>query len=338
MSGLTELIKNGADIGYLIVFAMSVLITVVTGPALIPWLHKLKFGQQILEDGPKWHMKKSGTPTMGGIMFIIAVTVSTLIAILIKKDVKLLVMLIITLGYGIIGFIDDYVKVVKKRNMGLTASQKFLLQAVLSFIYILILRFTGELTSEIIVPFLDHTVTMPWWLYFVFVMFVVCGTVNAVNLTDGLDGLAAGITVIVSLFFALTAMALGDSAAGYMSIAIAGGCIGFLFFNKYPAKIFMGDTGSLFLGGVISVIAVGLEMPLILVIAGFVYLFETLSVILQVASFKLTGKRIFKMAPIHHHFEMCGWKENKIVLVFSAVTLILCVLAFVSLIPVLMRG
>ena len=283
-------------------------------------------------------MKKSGTPTMGGIMFIIAVTVSTLIAILIKKDVKLSVMLIITLGYGVIGFIDDYVKVVKKRNMGLTASQKFLLQAVLSFIYILVLRFTGELTSEIIIPFLNRTVTMPWWLYFVFVMFVVCGTVNAVNLTDGLDGLASGITVIVSLFFALAAMAFGDSAAGYMSVAIAGGCIGFLFFNKYPAKIFMGDTGSLFLGGAISVIAVGLEMPLILVIAGFVYLFETLSVILQVASFKLTGKRIFKMAPIHHHFEMCGWKENKIVLVFSAVTLILCVLAFVSLIPILMRG
>ncbi len=337
MSELTDLMKNGADIGYLTMFAMSVLITVVTGPVLIPWLHRLKFGQQILEDGPKWHMKKSGTPTMGGIMFIIAVTVSTLIAILIKKDVKLAVMLIITLGYGIIGFIDDYVKVVKKRNMGLTASQKFLLQAVLSFIYILVLRFTGELTSEIIIPFINHTVTMPWWLYFVFVMFVVCGTVNAVNLTDGLDGLAAGITVIVSLFFALAAMAFGDSSAGYMSSAVMGGCVGFLFFNKYPAKVFMGDTGSLFLGGAISVIAVGLEMPLILVIAGFVYLFETLSVILQVASFKLTGKRIFKMAPIHHHFEMCGWKENKIVLVFSAVTVILCVLAFASLMPVLIR-
>lgn len=337
MSELTDLMKNGADIGYLTMFAMSVLITVVTGPVIIPWLHRLKFGQQILEDGPKWHMKKSGTPTMGGIMFIIAVTVSTLIAILIKKDVKLAVMLIITLGYGIIGFIDDYVKVVKKRNMGLTASQKFLLQAVLSFIYILVLRFTGELTSEIIIPFINHTVTMPWWLYFVFVMFVVCGTVNAVNLTDGLDGLAAGITVIVSLFFALAAMAFGDSSAGYMSSAVMGGCVGFLFFNKYPAKVFMGDTGSLFLGGAISVIAVGLEMPLILVIAGFVYLFETLSVILQVASFKLTGKRIFKMAPIHHHFEMCGWKENKIVLVFSAVTVILCVLAFASLMPVLIR-
>ena len=338
MNEFADLIKNGADIGYPTVFIMSVLITVVTGPVLIPWLHRLKFGQQILEDGPKWHMKKSGTPTMGGIMFIIAVVISTLAAIIIKKDVKLAVMLVITLGYGIIGFVDDYVKVVKKRNMGLTASQKFLLQAVLSFIYILVLRFTGELTSEIIIPFFNHTVTMPWWLYFVFVMFVVCGTVNAVNLTDGLDGLAAGITVIVSLFFALAAMTFHDGSAGYMTSAIMGGCVGFLFFNKYPAKVFMGDTGSLFLGGAVSVIAVGLEMPLILVIAGFVYLFETLSVILQVASFKLTGKRIFKMTPIHHHFEMCGWKENKIVLVFSAVTILLCILAYASLLPVILNG
>lgn len=333
MKELTDIFLNGQDIGYLILFLMSLLITIVTGPVLIPWLHRLKFGQQILEDGPKWHQKKSGTPTMGGIMFIIAVTVGAVVAIAVKKDIKLLIMLLITLGFGLIGFIDDYVKVVKKRNMGLTASQKFLLQAVLSFIYILVLKFTGNLTSEIIIPFMERTIEMPWWLYFVFVMFVVCGTVNAVNLTDGLDGLAAGITVIVSLFFAFAAVMTEDKSAAYLAICIAGGCIGFLFFNKYPARVFMGDTGSLFLGGAISVLAVGLEMPLILVIAGFVYLFETLSVIMQVASFKLTGKRIFKMSPIHHHFEMCGWKETKIVCVFSAVTLILCIIAFLAIVP-----
>lgn len=337
MKELAQIFINGQDAGYLIVFIMSILITLVTGPVLIPWLHKLKFGQQILEDGPKWHEKKNGTPTMGGIMFIIATVVSVVVAILIKRNIKLLIMLLVTLGFGLIGFIDDYVKVVKKRNMGLTAAQKFLLQAFLSLAYIFVLKLSGNLTSEIIIPFVEKTIIMPWWLYFVFIMFVVCGTVNAVNLTDGLDGLAASITVIVSLFFVLAAIMVGDNAAGYLAIAVAGGCIGFLRFNKYPAKVFMGDTGSLFLGGAISVLAVGLQMPLILVIAGFVYLFETLSVILQVASFKLTGKRIFKMSPIHHHFEMCGWSEKKIVGVFSVVTLILCIIAFFAIIPVVIK-
>ena len=333
MKELTDMLCMGADTGYPILFIMSILITLVAGPVLIPWLHRLKFGQQILEDGPKWHQKKSGTPTMGGIMFILAVAASSIVAILIKRDIKLLIMLLITLGFGLIGFIDDYVKVVKKQNQGLTASQKFLLQAALSLIYILVLKFSGNLTSEIIIPFMEKTIVMPWWLYFVFVMFVVCGTVNAVNLTDGLDGLASSITVIVSLFFAIAATMCADKSTAYLAISIAGGCIGFLFFNKYPAKVFRGDTGSLFLGGAISVMAVGLKMPLILVIAGFVYLFETLSVILQVASFKLTGKRIFKMSPIHHHFEMCGWRETKIVGVFSLVTLILCIIAFCAIVP-----
>ena len=337
MKELAQIFINGQDAGYLIVFIMSILITLVTGPVLIPWLHKLKFGQQILEDGPKWHEKKNGTPTMGGIMFIIATVVSVVVAILIKRNIKLLIMLLVTLGFGLIGFIDDYVKVVKKRNMVLTAAHKFLLQAFLSLAYIFVLKLSGNLTSEIIIPFVEKTIIMPWWLYFVFIMFVVCGTVNAVNLTDGLDGLAASITVIVSLFFVLAAIMVGDNAAGYLAIAVAGGCIGFLRFNKYPAKVFMGDTGSLFLGGAISVLAVGLQMPLILVIAGFVYLFETLSVILQVASFKLTGKRIFKMSPIHHHFEMCGWSEKKIVGVFSVVTLILCIIAFFAIIPVVIK-
>lgn len=331
---MPELFGRGLDIGYLIVFLASMAVTLVTGPVFIPWLHRLKFGQQILEDGPVWHQKKSGTPTMGGLMFILGVAVSCVVAIIVKRDIKLLIMLVIALGYGAIGFVDDYVKVVKKRNLGLTAIQKFTLQAILSVIYVLALDFTGNLETDIIIPFMQATLHMPKWLYIVFILFVVCGTVNAVNLTDGIDGLAASITVVVSLFLALVGHVFASPAA-YLSLAVAGGCIGFLFFNKYPASVFMGDTGSLFLGGAISVAAVGMRMPLILVIAGFVYLFETLSVILQVASFKLTGKRIFKMSPIHHHFEMCGWNEKKIVTVFSLVSLLLCVIAFISLMPLI---
>ena len=312
---------------------ISLLITVITAPILIPRLTRLKFGQQILEDGPVWHKKKNGTPTMGGIMFITGVTVACAAALAARFDSKLLIMLLVTLAYGAIGFADDYIKVVKKRNLGLTASQKFLLQAILAVIYIYALYKSGNLTSEIIVPFSKKTFIMPWWLYGVFVMFVVCGTVNAVNLTDGLDGLAASITVVVSLFFAVAAMLLKEENSAYFAMCILGGSIGFLFFNHYPAKIFMGDTGSLFLGGALSTIAVGLKMPLILVIAGFVYLFETLSVIIQVTSFKLTGKRVFKMSPIHHHFEMCGWREKKIVLVFSLISVILCIVAFLSVMP-----
>lgn len=313
-------------------FAVAFLVSVLLGPMLIPWLHKLKFGQQILEDGPKWHEKKSGTPTMGGIIFIAGVTAAVLLAMLAGFNIHLLMMLLVTLGFGVIGFIDDYVKVVRKQNQGLTAPQKFILQVVLACIYIVVMNYTGDLNTEIVIPFAKTTWTMPWWLYIVFTMIVVTGTVNAVNLTDGLDGLAASITVVVMLFFLAAAFLCDSFAVSVFSAAVAGGCLGFLIFNHYPAKVFMGDTGSLFLGGAVCVSAIGLKMPLILVIAGFVYLFEALSVILQVASFKLTGKRIFKMSPIHHHFEMCGWSEVKIVSVFTLVTLALCVLALLSII------
>ena len=320
---------------YLIPFFVSLAVTVLMGFILIPRLRILKFGQQILEDGPAWHKSKAGTPTMGGIMFITGVLISSVIALLVDFDIKYLSMLVVALGFGVIGFVDDYVKVVKHRNLGLTASQKFILQSVLAIVYVLILKYSGDLSSEIIIPFTSKTLSMPWWLYVVFILFVVTGTVNAVNLTDGLDGLATSITIAVSLFFAVAGIIFAESAAGYFSAAVLGGCIGFLFFNHYPAKVFMGDTGSLFLGGAISVIAVGLKMPLILVIAGFVYLFETLSVIIQVTYFKKTGKRVFKMTPIHHHFEKCGWREKKIVAVFTAVTAVLCVIAFVSLLGIM---
>ena len=309
-------------------------VTTILGPVIIPWLTKLKFGQEILEIGPNWHKKKAGTPTMGGFMFIAGVGVSVIAYLFAKFDIRLLMMLLITLGFGLIGFVDDYVKVVKKRNLGLTAKQKFLLQAILSVIYILVLKETGNLNSEIIIPFVKTTITLPWWLYIVFILFVVTGTVNAVNLTDGLDGLATSITVAVSVFFGIAAVMMRSIGEGIFAMAILGGCLGFLIFNKHPAKVFMGDTGSLFLGGAISVMAVGMGMPLILIICGFVYLFETLSVILQVASFKLTGKRIFKMSPIHHHFEMCGWREVKIVSVFTLVTVLLCIISVLAIMPV----
>ena len=320
---------------YLILpMVIAFLVTAVLGPVVIPWLTKLKFGQEILEIGPNWHKNKAGTPTMGGMMFIAGIIVSVLAALFAKFDIRLLMMLVIATGFGVIGFVDDYVKVVKKRNLGLTAKQKFLLQAILSVIYILVLKETGNLSTEIVIPFVKTTLTLPWWLYIVFILFVVTGTVNAVNLTDGIDGLATSITVVVALFFAIAACMFKSSAETIFAMALLGGCLGFLMFNKHPAKVFMGDTGSLFLGGAISVVAVGLGMPLILIICGFVYLFETLSVIMQVASFKLTGKRIFKMSPIHHHFEMCGWREVKIVSVFTLVTLVLCIISVLAIMPV----
>ncbi len=319
-------------ISLIIPFLISFLVSVVLGPVMIPWLRRLKFGQQILEDGPKWHEKKSGTPTMGGMIFIAGVLVTGIVALLVDFNIKLLMMLLISLGFGIIGFIDDYVKVVKKQNQGLTAPQKFILQVILSCIYIFVMNYTGDLNTEIIIPFTKITWEMPWWLYIVFTLFVITGTVNAVNLTDGLDGLAASITVVVALFFAVMAYLFNAPATLIFAIAVLGGCLGFLIFNHYPARVFMGDTGSLFLGGAITVMAVGMKMPLLLIIAGFVYLFEALSVIMQVASFKLTGKRIFKMSPIHHHFEMCGWSEVKIVTVFTLVTVILCAIAVLSVI------
>lgn len=321
------------DWNMLIAFAVAFAVTAAVVPVLIPYLRRLKFGQQILEDGPKWHEKKSGTPTMGGISFILGVTVAMAAAIAAHFDMKLLVMTAVSLGFGAIGFIDDYIKVVKKRNLGLTAAQKFLMQAVLAAVYVVVLQQTGELSSEIIIPFTGIELSLPWWIYIPFILLVVTATVNAVNLTDGLDGLAASVTVVVTLFFAAAAALTDALDSSYFALAVCGGCVGFLIYNKYPAKVFMGDTGSLYLGGAVSVLAVGLKMPLLLIIAGFVYLFETLSVIIQVASFKLTGKRVFKMSPIHHHFEMCGWNERKIVAVFSGVTILLCIAAYCSLLP-----
>ena len=320
-------------------------ITAVLGPAFIKWLHKLKYGQEIREEGPAWHQKKTGTPTMGGIMFIVGIGVSVIISTIISAVngtltptvMKALILYIVSLGFGVVGFIDDYIKVVKKRNLGLTAIQKFLLQLAFAAAYVVIMYLMGMLRTDVVIPFVKYPVTLPIWLYIPFVMFVVVGTVNAVNLTDGLDGLASSVTVVASLFFALYAflrISAPEVGVSIYSMAIVGGLCGFLLFNKYPAKVFMGDTGSLFLGGALALIAADLNMHLYLIIVGFVYFAETLSVIMQTSYFKYTkkkygeGRRIFKMTPIHHHFEMSGWKETKIVAVFSAVTLALCVISY----------
>lgn len=317
--------------GFPLVLAFA--ITALAGPVFIPWLRKLKFGQEIREEGPAWHQKKSGTPTMGGLMFILGTTVAVLSSYFITalsaegnstNAAKAWIMLVVAVGFGAIGFADDFIKVVKKRNLGFRALPKFLLQIGLTLGYLAALMLMGELSPQIIIPFFDITLNMPMWLYIVFVIFVMTGTVNAVNLTDGLDGLATSVTIPVILFFAMSAYGTGEMGIFSFGASVAGGLLGFLIYNKYPAKVFMGDTGSLFLGGAVVAAAVALKMHLYLVIAGFIYFAEALSVILQVASFKLTGKRIFKMSPIHHHFEMCGWKEVKIVLVFTAVSIVLC--------------
>lgn len=324
-------------------FVVAFAITAALGPVFIPWLHKLKFGQEIREEGPKWHQKKSGTPTMGGIMFIIGIgiAVAATLAMTAAKgnlDVvfvkRCLLPYLIALGFGIIGFVDDYIKVVKKRNLGLTAIQKLLMQIGLAIVYVGALYLMGELHTDIYIPFINTPITLPIWLYIPFVMFVVVGVVNAVNLTDGLDGLAASVTAVFTLIMSFTAYVVFSAyGTSVLAAAILGGMIGFLLFNKYPAKVFMGDTGSLFLGASVALTAIDLKIEIYLILMGFVYFAETLSVIIQTSYFKYTkkkygeGRRVFKMTPIHHHFEMCGWNEKKIVKVFSLVTALLCLIS-----------
>lgn len=333
---------KGLAMSSMLAFVVALIVTLVFGPVFIPWLRKLKFGQEIREEGPKWHQKKSGTPTMGGIMFIVGIAAAILVTTLIfsvnghfdTKYAKCILLFAISLGFGIIGFVDDYIKVVKKRNLGLTAAQKFIMQVVLAVIYVVVMYAMNELNPAVRIPFLSIEWSMPLWLYIPFVMFVVVGVVNAVNLTDGLDGLASSITSVVAVFFALVAYIIfKEVGVTVFSVSLVGALIGFLFYNKYPAKVFMGDTGSLFLGAAVALIAIDLKMPIYLILAGFVYFMETLSVIMQTAYFKYTkkkygeGRRIFKMSPLHHHFEMCGWSEKKIVFVFTFVTVILCAVA-----------
>ena len=302
----------------------------VLGYFLIPILRTLKAGQSIREVGPTWHNNKAGTPMMGGLMFIGALIVCLLCNIPTMTEYTVFYVLGLGLCFGLVGFLDDFFKLKFKRNLGLTSLQKALLQMAVSALYLYLLYVEESLTCDLYIPFVNTPVeNIHPMLYIFFAMFVIVGCVNAVNLTDGVDGLSSSVTVPVMVFFTAAAVAKGKLDLALMPAVLVGALIAYLFYNWHPAKVFMGDTGSLFLGGVVCGLAFALDMPLILVLVGFVYIVETLSVILQVGYFKLThGKRLFKMAPIHHHFEMCGWKEVKIVLVFTAVSAVMCVLAW----------
>ncbi|ACD23486.1 phospho-N-acetylmuramoyl-pentapeptide-transferase [Clostridium botulinum] len=306
---------------------MGFAFSMVLGPIFIPMLHKLKFGQNIRTDGPKSHLKKSGTPTMGGLIFFISVSVTMLI-IEYKPTDEGMIVLYSLIAFGIIGFLDDILKIIHRDNLGLRAYQKMILLLLFS----IALAYYGytNIGTDIIIPFMNSKLNLGIF-YIPLVVVYYAATTNAVNLTDGIDGLASSVTVIVLTFFAIVGFKTGHYQVGVFSIALAGALLGFLRYNAFPAKIFMGDTGSLALGGAIATIALILKMPLFIIIVGGIYVVETLSVIIQVTSFKTTGKRVFKMAPIHHHFEQCGWSEVKLVTVFSIITLILCIIGFIAL-------
>lgn len=313
---------------------LSFFVALALGHFLIPALRRLKAGQSIKEIGPTWHMSKQGTPTMGGLMFVGGIAAATVIAgcpYMMKGEFTHLLVLAFALVFGIIGFIDDYEKVKHHRNTGLTAPQKFLLQLAASIVFILLLRKSGFLTPNLYIPFLNVEFALSWPVYMVFAAFVMVGTVNAVNITDGVDGLAAGVTLPVAVFYIAVAVWYKYAHLGVFAAALAGGLAAFLVYNFHPAKVFMGDTGSLFLGGVVCGMAFALNIPLVIPIIGLIYVAEVLSDIIQVAYFKLThGKRIFRMAPLHHHLEMGGWSEVKLFFVFSLLTAALCALAFLG--------
>ena len=310
------------------VILIAFIINIVLCPITIPFLTKLKFGQNVRDDGPKSHLIKSGTPTMGGIMILISLIIASLFFLKGNKDS--LAVLFVTIGYGIIGFIDDYIKVVKKRSLGLRAYQKIIGQVIITGIFLYYLYNHTNIGTEIYIPFTDGKSIDMGILFIPFSFIVMVGTVNSVNLTDGLDGLASGVTILVVIFFLFISLIVNQGLLPITGAAV-GSLLGFLLFNTHPAKVFMGDTGSLALGGLVASIAILMKMPLFILIVGIIYVLEAISVILQVGYFKITkGKRLFKMAPLHHHFEQCGWKEVKVVAVFYIITAIACLVGFLS--------
>ena len=316
------------DFKIVIPVIISFVISVILAPVIIPFLRRLKASQTERTDGVKSHLSKAGTPTMGGLIFLIAVTVTSLFYV--KDYPKIIPILFLTLGFGLIGFLDDYLKVVMKRSDGLYPKQKMALQIVVTAIFAFyMVKFAG-VPLTMLIPFSGGRYLNIGWLAIPLMFFVVIGTVNGVNFTDGLDGLASSVTVLVATFF--TVVAIGTkSGIEPITCAVVGALLGFLLFNVYPAKVFMGDTGSLALGGFVASAAYMLQMPIFIIIVGFIYLVEVLSVMIQVTYFKKTGgKRIFKMAPIHHHFELCGWSETRVVAVFSIITAILCLIALMA--------
>lgn len=308
-------------ISVLVSFAISVFL----GPVVIPFLRRLKIGQTERTEGPESHLKKNGTPTMGGILILVSVVVTSLLFVRDYPDI--IPVLFLTLGFGLVGFLDDYIKVVLRRSMGLRAWQKFALQILVTGVFVVYLLHYTDVSLAMKVPFLKGVYLDFGWFNIPILFFVVIGTVNGTNFTDGLDGLASSVTVLVATFF--TVVAIGtNSGIEPITCAVVGALLGFLLFNVHPASVFMGDTGSLALGGFVAATAYMMQMPLFIVIVGLIYLVEVLSVMMQVTYFKMTGgKRIFKMAPIHHHFELCGWSETRVVAVFSIVTALLCLVA-----------
>lgn len=322
-----EILKSMIDPKIVMAIVISFIVASILGPIIIPLLHKLKFGQNIREEGPKSHLKKAGTPTIGGLIFIFATIITMFIMVGNPTD-EAMIALYSFVGFGFVGFLDDLLKIIKKKNEGLTSGQKMILLLIVSgFLTWYAYKYIG---TSINIPFLNGQINFGLF-YIPFVMFYFAGVTNAVNLTDGLDGLATSVTVLVTTFLGIISYNLGHISLAIFCVALAGALLAFLRFNAFPARVFMGDTGSLALGGAVAMVALILKMPLILVLIGIIYVIETLSVILQVASFKLTGRRIFKMAPIHHHFEQLGWSETKIVSVFSIITVVFCFIAFASL-------
>ena len=316
------------NFGVIAPLLISFVISAAAGPKIIGILRRLKAGQTVRDDGPQTHLKKNGTPTMGGIIFLLGVVVTCLFYV--KDYPKIIPVLFMTVGFGIVGFLDDYIKVVLKRSEGLTPGQKMAGQLMVTAVFAYYMVKYSEAGLTMLVPFGPGLTIDLGWLSIPLLFFVVIGTVNGTNFTDGLDGLASSVTVIVAVFFSVVALGTGTGIAP-VTLAVAGGLLGFLLFNVYPASVFMGDTGSLALGGFVASVAYMLNMPLFLLLVGLIYMVEVLSVIIQVTYFKAThGKRFFKMAPIHHHFEKCGWSETRVVTVFSIIEAFCCLIALAA--------
>ena len=316
---------NETILAVIIAFVISAILC----PIVIPFLHKLKFGQQVRDDGPQAHLKKQGTPTMGGLVILSSIIITSLLYL--KDYPKIIPVLFVTAGFGVIGFLDDYIKIVMKRSEGLNPGQKLAGQIIITGIFAYYIITSDEIGTQMLIPFTGQYLVMPVWLFVPALFFIVLGTDNGVNFTDGLDGLCTSVTILVATFF--TIVAIGEnSGISPITGAVVGSLLGFLLFNVYPARVFMGDTGSLALGGFVASSAFMMQKPLFIAVVGLIYLVEVLSVIIQVTYFKKTGgKRIFKMAPIHHHFELCGWSETRVVAVFSIITAILCLVAYLGL-------
>lgn len=317
---------------FLSAFLLSLGVTAVCGLVLVPFLRRKKAGQMIREDGPVWHRSKQGTPTMGGLMFIAGITVTCLTIgfnEMRKGQFGHIYILVFALIFAFIGFLDDFEKLTKKQNLGLTALQKFLLQLAAAVVLVLLMRLTGYLTPNLYIPFINVTIPISEPVYFIGAAFVIVAMVNAVNITDGVDGLVSGVTIPVAVCYTAIAFIWGYTYLGIIAAALCGGLVGFLLFNFHPARVFMGDTGSLFLGGAVTAMAFAMNAPLLLVPLGIIYIIEVLSDVIQIAYFKATkGKRIFKMAPLHHHLEMCGWNEYKLFTVFTLISAIFAVISY----------